>query len=180
MPISGNGWEIFIQRKTTQTRGSDGKIRTVGSYQVFNDGNPIVGLAGTSAESRGMGSNSQKGRRIAAGRYPLATQDGGKYATIGYNPSKNQSALRRPGIELLDTGSRSEILIHPGIGFLASIGCINLCKSLPDASEPISFSGSRARVVAVIDNMRAFLGAGFPSKDGRPIPRAFAIIEGEP
>jgi hypothetical protein len=88
--------------------------------------------------------------------------------------------LRRPGIELRNTGDRSEILIHPGIGFLASIGCINLCKILPDASEAISFGGSRKRVIAVIDNMRTFLGAGFPTKDGRPIPHAFAVIEGEP
>lgn len=180
MPITGNGWEILIQRKTTQARSSDGKVRTVGSYQVFNDGVAVPSLAGTTAESRGPGSNHAKGRRIAAGVYPFATQDGGKYATIDYNPNANQSALRRPGIELRNTGDRSEILIHPGIGFLASIGCINLCKILPDASEAISFGGSRTRVIAVIDNMRAFLGVGFPTKDGRPIPHAFAVIEGEP
>lgn len=180
MPITGNGWEILIQRETTQTRSSDGKVRTVGAYQVFNDGVAIALLAGTTAESRGFGSNNEKWRRIAAGVYPLATQDGGKYATIGYNPNPNQSALRRPGIELRDTGNRIEILIHPGIGFLASIGCINLCKFLPDASEPISFGGSRMRVVAVIDNMRAFLGAGFPAIDGCHIPHAVAVIEGEP
>lgn len=180
MPISGHGWEILIKRHSTQKRASDGKIRTVGQYQVFNNGAPIAGLTGTTAESRGPGSNMVKGVRIAEGSYPLATQDGGKYATIDYNPSANHMALRRPGVELLKTKGRSEILIHPGIGFLASIGCINLCKILPDASEPISFAGSRARVIAMIDNMRAFLEGDFPAKDGRPIPRAFSIIEGEP
>jgi len=180
MPISRNGWEILVTRTGTQTRASDGKIRTIGTYQVFHDGVPVAGLAGMTAESRGPGSNTTKGRRIAAGSYPLATQDGTKYATLGYNRNANPAALRRPGIELRNTGSRSEILIHPGIGFLASIGCINLCKSLPDASEPISFGGSRTRVIALIDDMAAYLGADFPARDGKPIPRAFAVLEGEP
>lgn len=180
MPISGSGWEILITRTHLQKRASDGKIRTVGRYQVFHDGVAVPALAGTTAESRGPGSNSVKGVRIKPGSYPLATQDGGKYATIGYNASTNQAALRRPGIELLNTNPRSEILIHPGIGFLASIGCINLCKILPNADEAISFGGSRTRVIAVIDDMAAFLGAAFPDEDGRSIPKAFAVIEGEP
>ena len=105
---------------------------------------------------------------------------GSKYATIGYTQSANQAALRRPGVELLQTGQRSEILIHPGIGFLASVGCINLCKILPDPSEAISFPGSRHRVIAMIDNMQAFLGNQFPTQNGCAIPHAVAIIEGEP
>ena len=83
-------------------------------------------------------------------------------------------------MELTGTGTRSEILIHPGIGFLASVGCINLCKNLPNASEPISFPGSRNRVIAMIDDMKAFLGASFPSRNGRRIPNAFAVIANEP
>lgn len=180
MPISGIGWEILITRHDTQARPSDGKIRTIGRYQVFHNGSAHADLKGMTAESRGPGSNTTKGVRVVAGTYPLATQNGGKYATIGYTQNANPAALRRPGIELLRTGGRSEILIHPGIGFLASIGCINLCKSLPDASEPISFGGSRNRVIAIIDDMKAFLGGGFPASDGRPIPNAFAVIEGEP
>jgi hypothetical protein len=179
MPITGSGWEILIKRTATQRRASDGKVRTVGTYQVFHDGAPVAGLAGMTAESRGPGSNSVKGGRIAPGTYKLATQNGGKYATIHYTRNENPAALRRPGVELLNTGTRSEILIHPGIGFLASIGCINLCKSLPDAGEPISFPGSRRRVIAMIDDMAAFL-AGFPGNDGLPIPDARAVIEGEP
>ena len=180
MPIKGQGWEILIKRAATQRRASDGKVRTVGSYQVFHDGVAVPALAGMVAESKGPGANNMKGVRIAAGSYGLATQDGGKYATIHYNPNPNPAALRRPGIELTGTGGRSEILIHPGIGFLASIGCINLCTSLPDASEPISFPGSRRRVIALIDDLKAFLGAKFPAKDGRPIPGAQVVIEGEP
>jgi len=173
-------WEIRVTRQSTQRRASDGKVRTVGTYQVFHDGTPVPGLAGMTAESRGPGSNTEKRRRIAPGTYKLATQDGGKYATIGYTSNANPAALRRPGVELTGTGTRSEILIHPGIGFLASVGCINLCKNLPNAGEPISFAGSRQRVIAMIDDMKSFLGASFPNRDGRPIPNAFAVIVGEP
>lgn len=173
-------WEIRISRTATQRRASDGKVRTVGTYQVFHDGAPVAGLSGMTAESRGAGSNTVKGRRIAPGTYKLATQNGGKYATIGYTSNANPAALRRPSVELLGTAPRSEILIHPGIGFLASIGCINLCKSLPGPGEPISFGGSRQRVIAIIDDMRSFLGASFPAVDGKPIPNAFAVIANEP
>lgn len=180
MPITKSGWELLIQRQSTQKRMSDGKIRTVGTYQVFNDGLAVPELYGTTAESAGPGSNKKKGVRIEPGTYPLATQDGEKYATIEYTSNANHAALRRPGIELLKTVDRSEILIHPGIGFLASIGCINLCKILPNAAEPISYGGSRIRVISVIENMRKFLGTDFPSKDGHPILRASVIILGEP
>jgi hypothetical protein len=181
MPITGRGWEVLIERNATQHRASGkARIRTVGTYQVFHDGVAVPGLAGMTAESKGPGSNDLKGVRIAPGSYPLATQNGGKYATIGYIRNANPAKLRRPGIELTGTGRRSEILIHPGIGFLASIGCINLCTSLPDAGEPISFAGSRLRVIAMIDDMTAFIGAGFPARDGLAIPGAHAVIEGEP
>ena len=180
MPITGTGWEILIKRQDVQKRSSDGKQRTVGLYQVYHDGMPVPELSGMTAESRGPSSNAIKGRRIETGRYPLWTQDGSNYATIGYTDNANHAALRRPGIELRKTGNRSEILIHPGTGFLASIGCINLCKSLPDGSEPISYDGSRKRVIAVIDDMKAWLGATFPAKNGLIIPGAFAVIDGDP
>ena len=169
-------WLIRITRQTVQKRASDGKSRTVGVYQVFHAGQPVSGLSGQTAESGGPSSNSTKGVRIKPGRYPLATQDGGKYATIGYTANANHTALRKPGIEVMNTGGRSEILIHPGIGFLASIGCINLCKSLPTAGEPITWDGSRNRVIAVIDDMKVYLGSGFPSKDGKLIANAFIEI----
>jgi hypothetical protein len=179
MPIDGNGWEILIQRKSTQKRPSDGKIRTVGTYQVYHDGAPVASLAGMTAESRGPGSNSVKGRRIEPGRYPLWTQDGKKYSTTHYTANTNLAALRRPGVELMKTEPRSEILIHPGVGFLASIGCINLCKSLPDAGEPISFLGSRQRVIDVINDMKNFIPS-FPANGAKRIANAWAVIEGEP
>ncbi|MGJ7514707.1 hypothetical protein ACSFE6_10270 [Pseudomonas baetica] len=184
MPITGTGWEMHIIRQSEQRRSSDGKRRTVGTYQVFHDGQKQTGpgLSGMVAETRGPGDNSMPGnnRRVEVGRYPLATQDGVKYVTFGYKDSNSVSAKPRPGIELKETESRSEILIHPGIGFLSSIGCINPCTSLPDADEMIDFAPSRRRVIAIIEDLKGFLGTDFPSKNGKKIPKAFVVIEGEP
>lgn len=184
MPIEKSGWEMHIVRKTEQRRGSDGKRRTVGEYQVFHDGvkQTGAGLSGMVAETRGPGANRPVGnnRRVEPGRYPLFTQDGARYVTIGFVDSNSTGATPKPGIELKETDKRSEILIHPGRGFLSSIGCINPCTSLPDADEPIDYIPSRKRVLAIIEDLRAFAGAGFPKRNGRQIPKAFVVIDGEP
>jgi cell division protein FtsW (lipid II flippase) len=44
----------------------------------------------------------------------------------------------------------------------------------------VYFVDSRTRVIAIIDDMKTFLGASFPKKNGRPIPNAFLVIDGEP
>jgi hypothetical protein len=184
MPIQGKGWEFHIVRNSEQRRASDGKRRTVGKYQVFHNGvkQTGAGLSGTVAETRGPGANKPAGnnRRVEAGRYPLFTQAGTNYVTIGYKDSESSSAIPRPGLELKQTGKRAEILIHPGRGFLASVGCINLCTSLPNAAELIDYAPSRRRVIAVINDLKAFAGAGFPTRNGRAIPNAFVVIDGEP
>jgi hypothetical protein len=179
MPITGKGWEILIQRHSVQRRS--GRARTVGTYRVFHDGKD-AGLSGSTAESGGPGDNSvaKNRRRVEAGRYAMATQDGTKYDTYGYREEENPHVKPKPGLELTNTGKRSEILIHPGIGFLASVGCINLCKTLPDADEAISYPGSRKRVIAVIEDMKTFLGSSFPKKNGHKITNAHVVIEGEP
>lgn len=179
-------WEIHITRKTQQSSGS--RTRTVGSYQVFHDSAPAtsirigefdVPLFGTTAEARGPSSNapSAKNRqRIAAGRYPLRTTDGPAYMTYRYRDG-NEVGEPMPGIELSGTGSRTDILIHPGKNaFLSSIGCVNLCTSLPDAAERIDFPGSRRRVIALIEDMKRYLRSGFPGNNGLAIPNAFAVI----
>ena len=184
MAIRGIGWEFHIVRKSEQKRASDGKRRTVGTYQIFHDGvkQTGAGLSGMVAETRGPGANKPAGnnRRIEEGRYPLFTQDGAKYVTIGYKESESTSAKPKPGIELKETGSRSEILIHPGQGFLSSIGCINPCTSLPNANEMIDFVPSRKRVIAIINDLTAFTGAAFPKTNGKKIVNAFVVAEGEP
>ena len=172
MPIQNTGWEFHIVRQSEQRRSSDGKRRTVGRYQVYHEGvrQTGTGLSGTVAETRGPGANRPAGnnRRVEAGRYPLWTQDGEKYVTIGYRDSESATARPKPGIELKETDQRSEILIHPGQGFLASIGCINPCTALPNALEEIDFKPSRKRVIAIIEDMKAFTGNAFPTRNGRP------------
>ncbi|HEV2842930.1 MAG TPA: hypothetical protein VGW39_16535 [Chthoniobacterales bacterium] len=183
MPIEKDGWEFHIVRKSEQRRPS-GKRRTVGEYQIFHDGvkQTGAGLSGRVAETRGPGANKPAGnnRRVEEGRYPVFTQDGEKYVTIGYKESESATAKPKPGLELKETGQRSEILIHPGQGFLASIGCINPCTSLPSAAELIDFVPSRKRVIAIINDVKAFAGSAFPTKNGKRIPNAFVVIDGEP
>jgi hypothetical protein len=85
-----------------------------------------------------------------------------------------------PGLELRKTGNRTDILIHPGKDeFLSSIGCINLCTSLPDEDEGIDYPGSRQRVIALIEDMKGFLGE-VPKAGDVAILNAFAIVDGEP
>lgn len=184
MPITGQGWEFLITRQSEQRRASDGKRRTVGKYEVFHDGvkQTATDLSGTVAETRGPGANQPAGnnRRIEAGRYPISTQDGTNYVTIGYTSSPSVTVLPRPAIELNSTGKRAEILIHPGIGFLSRVGCISPTKSLPNAAESIDFKKSRARLIAIIEDLKAFLGSDFPTKNGKKIPNAAVVIDGEP
>jgi hypothetical protein len=184
MPIQNSGWEMHIVRKAEQKRASDGKRRTVGSYQIFHDGvkQTGTGLSGTVAETRGPGANRPVGnnRRVTEGRYPLFTQNGARYLTIGFKDSNATNATPKPGIELTGTDQRTEILIHPGQGFLSSVGCINPCTSLPNAAEMIDYIPSRARVLAIIEDLRKFAGTGFPKQNGKRIPKAFVVIDGEP
>ena len=80
MPITGKGWEILISRTATQRRSSDGKVRTIGTYQVFHDGAEATGtiavdgkdvpLFGTTAESPGPQPERQKGRRRLSDPHP--------------------------------------------------------------------------------------------------------------
>jgi len=183
MPISGEGWELLVVRETEQLRAG-GRRRTVGKYQVYHDGVAQTGpgLSGTTAESKGPGANEPEdnGKRVEAGRYPVWTHPPGRYATWGYSPSESQAAEPKPAFELMETGERTEILLHPGHDFLASIGCINPCTSLPDADEDIAYVGSRRRVLAILEDMKAYVGPAFPGTNGKRIPKAFVVIDGEP
>lgn len=175
--ITGNGWELFISRLREQVRGD--KRRTLGTYQVFHDGRPRPSLSGHICEAGGPGDNSKakNGKRVEPGVYPLATQDGTKYVTFGYSGGKSYP---RPGFELVRTGKRTEILVHPGVGFLSSVGCINPTSTPGDPRWNIDFADSRARVIALIEDMRNYLAGGFPTRNGRPIPRAQVVIAGDP
>lgn len=176
MPISGEGWELLVRRSHEERRGR--RWRTVGAYQVHHAGRPMAGLSGTTYECRGPGDNAVAGnrRRIEAGRYPLATWDGERYVTFGYRPESGPRVLPRPGLELRRTANRTEILIHPGRGFLWSTGCINLGGD----GGMMDFADSRGRVIALIEDLRGWLGGAFPLRNGVAIAGASVMIEGEP
>lgn len=184
MPI----WEIRIERQSEQTFG--GKTRTVGTYQVYHDGAKATGtilvdgkevpLSGTTAEAAGPSQNAKTAKegfptRIVAKTYPMQTSGGPTYVTHKY--LKNETiADGMPGLELKGTDRRTDILIHPGKNeFRSSVGCINLCTHLKTPQEIINYPGSRRRVIALIEDMKAFLG-DLPGPD-QPIPNAFVVID---
>ena len=184
MPITGAGWEFHVQRLGIHKSGTN--IRTYGEYQVFLNGNAIAALSGNVCESPGPGENDtpatpDQPRRITQGRYPLSTQFGEHYATIGYT-TQHPEQHPMPGVLLGNTGHRSAILIHPGHPptlFLSSIGCLNLTKPLqPD--EVMDFLESRSRVIAVINSLADFAPSAFEQREATPIPDAAVVIDGEP
>jgi hypothetical protein len=191
MPIDGQGWEFLVQRLGLHEYR--GQTRTYGTYQVFLHGRS-TGLHGHVCECIGPGDNSQpstpeRKRRIAQGRYPLTTQFGQSYRSVGFSSDMTvPGALRMPGVALIETGNRTAILIHPGhptppgdppYSWLSSIGCLNLTDALR-AEEDIEFWESRARVIAILDSLRSFAPEAFVPAVNTPIPNACAVIDGEP
>src|SRR4051812_47216155 len=113
MPITGQGWELHVNRLGIQQRGS--KKRTYGAYQAYRNGQPVTNLAGHICECIGPGDNEHpgSGKRIKEGRYPLWTQFG-RYRSTGYSTDMHtEGASHMPGIRLEATGRRTAILIHP-------------------------------------------------------------------
>ncbi|MGO4126538.1 hypothetical protein AB4Z01_19205 [Inquilinus sp. YAF38] len=187
MPITGRDWEIHIVRSREETRVGKAFARTVSSYQVFHDGAAVAQLSGTIVERQGPGDNTSTGvskhRRVAAGTYELHTHDGAgnnKYMTIGYSTAAQITALPRPALRLSPTGSRTGILIHPANGYLWAIGCLNPGSALNGPNDNVQWSDSRSRVIAIIDDLKAFLGGQFPTSNNREIPRCQCVIDGEP
>ncbi len=190
-------WELVITRTRTEKRKST--VRTIGSYEVHHDGAAIDTRAqgawatGQSVETHGPGDNTISGTRdhdrLEAGTYPLWTHGSPRYATFGYAQEHESLVIydywERPhpclGIE--GTGYRAGCLIHPGIGFLASIGCINLSDVLPGPDHDMDYTESWHRVVSVIDDVKSFLTSrttSFPHVNNQPIPGATLTIIGEP
>jgi hypothetical protein len=183
MSITGEGWEMHVQRIRVDRRDRK-RVRTVGNYQIYHQGQPIGRLTGMTCECNGPGDNSPNGNAkdlcIEAGRYPLSTQGGVKYKTLQYLPSEDPAAKPKPGIAVGKTGSRTAILIHPGHPpglFLSSVGCINSTKALGGAGDDMEYLDSRRRTIAIIDDLKSFAGSGFPSANGRRIPNAWLVID---
>ena len=112
--ILATGWTLLVRRLRTEKRASKPYARTVGTYQAFVDGQPVVGLAGMTVEREGPGDNGPVGkaghRCIEAGTYPLRGHDTENYSTVGFAGDGDHP---RPAIEVGETASRTAILIHP-------------------------------------------------------------------
>lgn len=185
MADSVQSWELRVKRSRTERRGT--KVRTIGSYQVCHNGEPVEGLSGFVCESRGPGDNktASNGKRIEAGKsYPLYTHGskGTRYSTLTYSKDGDPTK-QKPGIGVRGTGKRSAILIHPGHPptlFLSSVGCLNPTRRLAGADSDMNFDDSRARTIALIDDLKTYLGNRFPGASGKRIPDATLVITGEP
>jgi hypothetical protein len=181
MPISGNGWELHVDRLGLHVFGSS--KRTYSTYQAYIDGQAVAGLNGHICECIGPGDKvSESGKRILQGRYALWTQFG-KYRTIGYSSDMHVAGENpMPGILLEGTSPRSGILIHPGYPpklYLSSIGCLNPTHPLGPA-ETMNFSDSRSRTIALIEGLRSFAPDAFRHEASTRITDAWAVIDGEP
>ena len=183
MPITCSGWEFHVVRLLQQQ--SDRGVRTYGTYAVYRDGSPVEGLSGFICESPGPGDNSkpsthERKRCVEAGRYQMLTHRG-KYASSQYSATATtpDDTHPLPGLRLEDRGKRTFILVHPAHRptlYLSSIGCLNPTGPR-EANEPMDFDDSRARTVALLDNLRAWEGPNYPVQFETKIPEAFAVID---
>ena len=184
MPITGTGWELHVERLGLHKLGT--QTRTYGAYQVFRDGQPIAALSGNVCESPGPGENDHSAsvadpRRVLPGNYPLSTQFGAHFVTIGFT-TVHPDQHPMPGVLLTRTDNRSGVLIHPGHPptlFLSSIGCLNLTKPL-QPHDLMDFMESRSRVIAVINSLADFAPSAFAHREETLIPNAAVVIDGEP
>jgi hypothetical protein len=182
VPISVPGWELHVERLGLQVAGS--KRRTYGSYQAYQDGKPLDGLSGYICECVGPGENTVAGsaKRIAQGTYSLSTQFG-EYRTIGYSDDTATPGRHpMPALLLRNTGNRSGVLIHPGHPpnlYLSSIGCLNPTRSLL-SWQSMDFWDSRARVIALINDLRRFAPDAFKMDENTEIAGASIVVDGEP
>jgi hypothetical protein len=168
-------WELRVSRKTEQTR--NGKRRLVGRYQVFHDGRPAIGLHGAIAESLGPRATAPVTDETPEVFCAHVINDE-KYATIGYSLNANPAALQRPGLLFVSADQQRRLLLHPARGFCWSVGTIHLASKLDHSAFDIDFADSRARTIALIDDLRAFVGFGFPTSAGSKIPRAKIMFSG--
>ena len=161
--IPATGWTLLVRRLRTEKRVSKPYARTVGTYQVYVDGQPVVGVTGMTVEREGPGDNGPVGkaghRCIEAGTYPLRGHDTENYASVGFATDGDHP---RPAIEVGDTAARTAILIHPASGYGSTIGCVNLAGRLDDADSDFSLTDSTARVIALINDLHRHSGGELP------------------
>jgi hypothetical protein len=182
VPITGNGWELHVNRLGLQLVGA--RKRTYGAYQVYLNGQQVAGLNGFKCECGGPGDNTrpQNGKRVEAGRYPLWTQFG-SYRTIGYSDNTTTPGQPpMPALRLEGVGNRDGILVHPAHPpklYLSSIGCLNPSNPL-EPSQLMNFWDSRSRVIALIESLNQFAPNAFQHEASTRIANSWAVIDGEP
>lgn len=172
-------WELRIRRLSVQRRGE--RIRTVGTYQVRHAGGAPSGLGGFTVEAGGPGDNAVEGSgvRIEAGVYPLCVNVSASYRTVGFDPAADEASPLKPCLGVGGTGARTFILVHPGWGFSAAVGCIQPTGELSNGDEDIDYPDSRSRLLALLADLTACSGAPEP-RHGALLPGARLVIEGEP
>ncbi|TIR32383.1 MAG: hypothetical protein E5X35_14640, partial [Mesorhizobium sp.] len=183
---------LVLQIKRVRAEKRRGmKERTVSTYRVFHDRRPVAGLSGMICEARGPGDNSatgrQRGARIKAGIYPMLTHAGTReidgitaFKTFGFTSSIEVRRPPMPALRVGDTRYRAGILIHPGNGWLWSVGCMNPADDIADARSDIQYVHSRARVIRLIEGLKRELGSRFPTTNNQTIPRLTLEVIGEP
>ncbi len=189
--VPDTGVALYVSRQRVERRSSGRpRVRTVGEYQVYLDGKPLSDpmLKGMMLEAKGPGANvpAQNGKRIEADVYPLRTHRGKKYMTFDFKATRSSSRKPRPGIQVGEADQtvspvlkdRVAILLHPGSGFLWSVGCLNPSKPL-SRLQGMSWADSFDRTMALIDAMKKHV-PGFPSSNGKRIPDTVLVVEGEP
>lgn len=181
--IPAIGFCIHLRRLRQEQRTSKKYARTIGDYDCYWNRTKIPELSGQMVERGGPGDNTKavgdkNDRRIKAGVYPLGIHDGTKFKSIGYVINENHAAMPRPGILLKKTHERTVVLIHPGMDYVWSKGCINPASGLVNANSAISYSDSRARVIAIIDYIKSKVT--IPVGKEPEIPECVIFIEGEP
>ena len=177
MPQSG-GAILHVIRKVVQHHGA--KTRTYGTYELTVGGVPT--LSGFVCEPHGPDDNDHEncGRRIEPGRYDLCTHFGA-YRTIGYNAERKEPLPCLAVGNMGTVGKRTFVLVHPAhmwnLGpYLSSIGCLNLTGPL-EPDESMDTADSFARVVAVINAIKARSPAAFKQQHEQVIPEACIVIE---
>jgi hypothetical protein len=178
-----DGYVFCLDRIRTESRPGTGFERTVSRYQAYFNRSPVAGISGMAVERQGPDDNGPTGvtqhRRIAAGTYPLfshASVDTNHYKTIGYSTPANIRVRPWPCVGVENTGSRSGILVHCAAGYLMSIGCINLTSNISDAQTNLLFADSWARIVALINSIKANLGGSFPTGNNVRLPNTSLVV----
>ena len=99
------GQRLGIVREATWSPAPSGERSPhLWCYQVFIEGEPVANLSGYICECAGPGDNTTLGKkehlRIREGRYPLSTQFGPDYRSVGYTDDETHPM---PGFLLLET-----------------------------------------------------------------------------